>query len=126
MFYYIQEEEMKKTKDHIKLAQFLAKELVGELSEKEKEQLTLFEQDEEKRGIISSVRRKAVDIEHVERYQTFNVEEARKKVEWKIRFRKQAKKAVSLLRYAAVFALPIAIAGYLVYVFTVTQSDSVR
>lgn len=123
MFYYIQEEEMKKTKDHIKLAQFLAKELVGELSEKEKEQLTLFEQDEEKRGIISSVRRKAIDIERMERYQTFNVEEARKKVEWKIRFRKQAKKAVSLLRYAAVFALPIAIAGYLVYVFTVMQPD---
>lgn len=114
---------MKKTKDHIKLAQFLAKELVGELSEKEKEQLTLFEQDEEKRGIISSVRRKAIDIERLERYQTFNVEEARKKVEWKIRFRKQAKKAVSLLRYAAVFALPIAIAGYLVYVFTVMQPD---
>jgi len=116
---------MKNTKEHIKLAQLLAKELSGDLSEKEKKQLTFFEQDEEKREIILSVREKAIDSERLKRYKTFNVEEARKKVGWKIRFRKQTKpqKTFNLLRYAALIALPIALAGYLVYIFTVTQPD---
>ena len=123
----IQAEEMNNTQEHIKLAELLVKEFTGELSDKEKEELALFEKDEDKKQILSSVREKVFDADHIEKYQSFNMEEARKKVGWKIRFRQRSKKRnlVRFIRYAAVIALPIALAGYMVYFATQMKTESI-
>ena len=116
---------MKNTQEHIKLAQLLAKQLAGELSDAEIKQLTLFEKEEDKNEILSSVREKGIDFGRLERYQTFNLEEARKKVDWKIQFRQKNKKInfAKILRYAAILALPLALAVYMLYLTDVTQPD---
>jgi hypothetical protein len=109
---------MKNTKKHIKLAELLAKEFIGKASDKEKEQLIFFEHEEETKQILSSAREKSFDIDHINKYKNYSVEKARKKIEWKIKFKQHSRtvKFWNVLRYASVIALPIALAGYIFYI----------
>lgn len=114
---------MKNTQKHIDLAQLLAKQFAGDLSDADRKQLKLLEQEEDKKEILSAVRENGLDFDRLERYQAFDIEEARKKVDWKIRFSQKNKKRnfVKILRYAAVIALPLALAVYMVYFADITQ-----
>ncbi|PKQ63929.1 hypothetical protein BZG02_07920 [Labilibaculum filiforme] len=119
---------MKNTQEYIRLSQLLAKQLTGELSSIELEQITLLEKEEDKKDILNSVREKGIDFDRLERYQSFNLEEARKKVDWKIRFVEKSKKSslIKMLRYAAVLALPLALAVYMLYVADTTPSNKLE
>jgi ferric-dicitrate binding protein FerR (iron transport regulator) len=123
----IQEEEMNNTNEHIKLAELLVKELTGELSDKEMEQLALFEKEEDKKQIATSVRENAFDAERLERYKSFDVEAARKKVGWKVRFQQRSKKRnfTRFIRYAAIIAMPLAMAAYMIFMVDDTQQDMI-
>ena len=118
---------MNHTKEHIILAELLVKELTGELTEKEKEQLEFFKKEDLKREIIDALREKSIDYDRISEYQQFDVEEARKKVGWRIRFQQHSKKRkiTHFLRYAAVIALPLAMATYMIFEVVNTKQDYV-
>jgi ferric-dicitrate binding protein FerR (iron transport regulator) len=118
---------MNHTKEHIKLAELLVKELTGELTEKEKEQLDLLEKEDAKKEIMDSVREKSIDFDRISQYQQFNIEEARKKVDWRVRFQQKNKsrKLTQFLKYAAVIALPLALAVYMIFEVANTEQNYV-
>lgn len=118
---------MNYTKEHIKLAELLAKELAGELTENEKKQLNLFESNDATKEIVNSVRQKPIDFDRISQYQQFNIDEARKKVAWRIKFqqRNKTRKLTQFLKYAAVIALPLAMAIYMVFEVVNTEQNYV-
>jgi len=119
---------MKSTQIYIEIAQLLAKQFAGKLSDKEKTQLMLLEKEEDKKEILLSVREKGLDFNRLERYRTFNLDEARKKVAWRIRFRQKNKKRnfMKIFRYAVAIALPLALAAYMVYFADIPQFNTQR
>jgi len=108
---------MEEIKKHIILAELLAKEVADKLSDDEKEELNLFLSDESLTQVIASARKSIIDQARLNRYKDFDVEAARQKIEWKIKFRKKNRKIrlMNFIRYAAVISLPIALASWLIY-----------
>lgn len=108
---------MKKTNEHILLAELLAKEVANELSNDEKKQLNFFLLDKTKKDLIDTARNSIFDEAKLNRYQDFDIEAARQKIEWKIKFRKNNRRLqlMNFVRYAAVISLPIALTAWLIY-----------
>lgn len=103
--------QMKNTKKYIKLAELLAKEITGENSEKEN--LKIFENDKEIRQVAYSVQNKILKSEHLNKYKSYNVQKARRKVAWRIGFVQftKNKKLWNVLFYASVIILSLIIGG---------------
>ncbi|WP_372640275.1 FecR family protein [Ancylomarina sp.] len=110
---------MKETKEHILLAELLVKEVTNKLSDDEKEQLNPFLLDENKKQMIDSARESIILHSQKKHYKDFDIETARQKIEWKIKFKKKSKmrRLYNAARLAAVLALPIAITTYMTVTF---------
>ena len=108
---------MKELEEHIILANIMAKEFAGELETSEKERLDAFLKEEGKQEMLDQVRENLLNNKNLKRYSSFDLDAARKKIEWKIKFQKKNKirKLYNVLRYAAILALPIAITAWMVF-----------
>ena len=110
---------MKEFKDHIRLANLMAKDFAGELEPKDKAKLDAFTSNQEQNDLVIKVRENLLKQDHVKRYSQFDLDAARRKLEWKIKFKKKSKmrRFYNAVRLAAVLALPIAITTYMVATF---------
>jgi transmembrane sensor len=110
---------MKETKEHILLAELLVKEITNKLSDDENEQLNLFLLDENKKQMIDSARESIIQHSQKKHYKDFDIETARQRIEWRIKFKKKSKlkRLYNAARLAAVLALPIAITTYMTVTF---------
>ena len=97
----------------------MAKDYAGDLEPEDQARLDAFTSNQEQKDLVVKVRENLLKQDHVKRYSQFDVDAARRKLEWKIKFKKKTKirRLYNAARLAAVLALPIAITTYMTVTF---------
>lgn len=97
----------------------MAKDFAGDLEPEDQSRLDEFMSNQEQKDLVVKVRENLLKQDHVKRYSQFDVEAARKKLQWKIKFQKKSKmrRLYNVVRLAAILALPIAITTYMMFTF---------